>query len=61
MGAVDTKLIKDKPDPCPRCGEDVWDVYANVCKVCATIAYLEFRFAFNWPLTDADKKRLGLA
>lgn len=46
---------------CPNCKGPVEPGQMNYCKVCATIAYLEFRFAFNWPLTDADKKRLGLA
>lgn len=60
MGAVKAKLILDEPTQCPQCGAEVWDVYANFCKVCGTIAYLVFRHAMNWPLDDNDKKRLGL-
>jgi hypothetical protein len=44
----------------PNCKGPVEPGQVNYCKVCVTIAYLEFRFAFNWPLDDNDKRRLGL-
>ncbi len=45
---------------CETCGERVHEIHNNSCKFCATIAYLKFRHAFNWPLTAEDKARLGL-
>lgn len=46
---------------CPECKTKVFEPFTGACKVCSTIAYLNFRFAFDWPLTDEDKKRLGLS
>jgi hypothetical protein len=60
MGAVDPGLRKS-PEPCPECGEPVWEMYATLCNPCHVIGYLQWRYVMNWPLDDADKKRLGLA
>lgn len=44
---------------CEQCDEPADS--GRLCKVCGTIAYLIFRHAMDWPLDEADKKRLGLA
>lgn len=59
MGAVEPTRRKE-PVPCRDCGEPLWFAYEYLCDVCLTIAYLHFRHAMNWPLDEADKKRLGL-
>jgi hypothetical protein len=42
MGDLKAKLILDEPLPCPNCGADVWEVYANWCKDCTEPVYLAF-------------------
>lgn len=52
---------KKVPTPCVKCGAPVTEILPETCEVCSMILYLEFRFEANWPLDEADKKRLGLA
>lgn len=42
MGALQVKLVRDEPEPCPNCRADVWEVYANWCKTCLEPVYQAF-------------------
>lgn len=63
---IKAKLVRDVPGDCPNCIEKgiepvgkVHEVYANFCKACRAVLYLEFRYAMNWPLDAEEMRRLG--
>lgn len=45
---------------CETCGQEVYEIRNNACHYCGTIAYLNFRHAFNWPLDESELVALGL-
>lgn len=55
------KVYRDEPVPCTKCDVGLARYTMDeLCDVCHMILYLEFRYVWNWPLDDVDKKRLGL-
>lgn len=60
MAGMKVILIRERPEPCPECGADVFTVYARECAPCRAIKYLNFRYAMAWPLDDLAKRNMGL-
>lgn len=61
MGGLKDEIYRKKPGKCEICGAmEARYLVHNLCDVCATVEYLKFRHAMNWPLDESDKKRLGL-
>lgn len=44
---------------CETCRQEVFEIRNNSCQYCGMIAYLNFRHAFNWPMTPEELKAGG--